>query len=200
MVGAILTLDLATVLGWAFWKPGLAAPLHGAHTLPRTGDNVGKFAAAYRDWLDATLDKLPPDSLVVFESPWIGDNTHQATARKLDGLSVITELRCFDYGIRSFEANNGAVKSHFIGRLFIRGERKTEQQRAVLSAELKRMIVTECVDRGWMPHDDNEADALSILDFAAMRLALEQVVPWDCRSYRDRNRSAAEPANNGRAA
>lgn len=162
----ILSLDLAGRTGWAFWEPGRNAPASGVYRLPLTGPDVGRYLSAYRDWLFETMVRFIPET-VVFEAPWIGNNTSQDTARKLMGLACVTEMVCYrrDPRPRCFEANNATVRKWWLGKG--RGDRK----------ELKRLSIEACRLRGWTPEDDNEADALGLLAFACHRRQLD--VPWD---------------------
>lgn len=169
MTGGILALDLASRLGWAYAGPAAmeswpgaeieaaalppAAVLSGWHRLPKTGQDVGWFLDAYHDWLTAMLDVHGP-ALVVFEAPFITERTHQETARKLMGLAVHTEFVCRRRGLEYREANNATVRKHFIGKG--RGDRAT----------LKRLTIEACKARGWAPENDDEADALGLLDYA----------------------------------
>ena len=159
----ILALDLSTRVGWAAWGPGESAPHWGAHPLPRTGEDVGRYLAAYRRWLSGRLGEVAPDR-VVMEAPILPKTTALATTRKLHGLAGLTELIARDHGAAAMEVNNAQVRKHFIGRG--RGKRD----------ELKQATIAACRDRGWTPETDDEADALAVLDYAAHCLRLE--VPW----------------------
>lgn len=164
---SLLTLDLATVTGWAVWRPDGNHPgvQSGTERLPKTGDDVGRFLCAYADWLMPFVELERPGR-VVFEAPWIGPQTSQDVARKLLGLACMTEAVCHWQGIPAWEVNNASVRKHFIGKG--RGDRR----------ELKRLTMAACRERGWQPEDDNEADALAVMDYAAHCLRLD--VPWAC--------------------
>lgn len=186
MAGGILALDLATTTGWAYFAPGAAAPIHGSETFE--APNPGCFGIKFEKWLDELYQQHRP-RWMLFEAPFIGEKTHQDTARKLQGLAVLTEVyaekrRKDGHELDVFEVNNIQVKIHFVGRSYVRGERKTSKQKKELSDAMKRLVIEECVSRGWMPDDDNEADALSIVVYGAAKLVLD--VPFDVRSYKDR--------------
>ena len=169
MTGGILALDLATRLGWAYAGPAALSswPLtameaaampsppavSGWFRLPKTGPDVGWFLDAYHDFLTNSLDLHLP-ALVVFEAPWVGPNTAQDTARKLLSLAGHTEFVCRRRRLDYREANNATVRKHFIGKG--RGDRAT----------LKRLTIDACKARGWSPENDDEADALGLLDYA----------------------------------
>lgn len=179
----ILALDLATWTGHALWRPGLDKPRSGVLRLPKTGEDVGRFVFVYEQWLSAYLGFERP-RYVVFEAPWIGEKTSQETARKLLGLSVVTELVCHRFkdggaDCRYLETNNQTVRTHFLGQ----GSRSNNRRREGedLRDALKRMTVETCEAKGWPVDDDNEADALAVLDFAAHQLRASVDAPWDCR-------------------
>lgn len=165
MADGLLALDLATVTGWAFWRPG-ADVRSGVCKLPRTGEDVGRFLCAFEDWLKPFLELERP-ARVVFEAPILtAGKTDINTARKLMSLAAFTEVVCRRSGIRQyFEVNNATVRKHFVGVGRAR-DRRT----------LKDLTLDACRARGWDPRDDNAADALAVLDYAAATLGLD--VPW----------------------
>jgi Holliday junction resolvasome RuvABC endonuclease subunit len=152
----ILALDLATNIGFAKLIGGEVS--HGSYRLPKTGEDVGRFLCAYEDWLRFLMTG-PHFDYVVYEAPWVGPNTHQATARKLlclagDTEKSVTRLQEQGVCIQCREVNNASVRKHFIGK----GNGKRE--------ELKRMTIDRCIAQGWLPKDDDDADALAVLDYA----------------------------------
>ena len=72
------------------------------------------------------------------------------------GLAAITEKVAHQRSIRAMEGHLQEVKRHATGN---GRATKPEMVRAALA-------------RGWNPHDDNEADALWLLDFAKACLAV----------------------------
>lgn len=149
----ILALDLATRVGWATWSADRGVG-SGVKVLPTTGEDVGRFVGTYMQWLDDTL-ALDARDLVVFEAPWIGPQTSQDTARKLLGLAVGTEVVCWRRGLRCLEQSVPAVRKHFVGN------------GRLPRREAKAAVIAACRARGWTPKDDNDADALALLDYAA---------------------------------
>lgn len=151
--GGVIALDLATVTGWAVWRPA-GSVAYGSRRLGRAGDADGAFFAGYHSWL-ADMITVEQPAAIVFEAPWVGPDTHQQTARRLMGLAVVTELVAHLREIpRVREVNVASVRKHFVGNG--RGER----------AAMKRAVIEGCRQRGWDPKDDNAADALAVLDFA----------------------------------
>ena len=140
----ILALDLATRLGWACGSPD-GEPRYGTKVLPSTGEEIGRFADAYDEWL---LDMITLESpaLVVFEAPFVGGTGNANTARKLMGLCWQTEIACYRRQIRCMEHGNTSVKKMFAGN------GRAEKGEMIAAAE--RM--------GWNPKNDHEADALGL--------------------------------------
>lgn len=140
----ILALDLATRLGWACGSPD-GEPQYGTKVLPSTGEEIGRFADAYDEWL---LDMITLESpaMVVFEAPFLGGVRNANTSRKLMGLCWQTELACYRRQIRCFSHNNQSLKKDFAG-----------------SGRAEKVdVIAACRRHGWDPKDDNAADALGL--------------------------------------
>ncbi len=146
----LLTLDLASRIGWSCGHPADQSFASGAHQLPKTGEDIGAFLHHFRQWLQPTLKGV---SLCVFESPILPRTTTLATARKLYGQAGYTELACRDFGIKCMEVNNMTIKK-FMGS---GGYSKTDMIRAVKTY-------------GYEPETDDEADAIAIRLFAIAKL------------------------------
>ncbi len=138
----LLSLDLSSHVGWTRGRPEDKHFDYGTHVLPKTGEDVGEFLSAYREWLREALDSV---SLCVMEAPILPKATSLATCRKLYGLAGVTELICRDRAVKCREANLMSVKA-FIGP-GIKG--KEDMVRAI-----RRY--------GFDPADDNQADAIAV--------------------------------------
>lgn len=156
----ILALDIATVTGWALGSLD-CEPEAGRFRLPKTGDDIGRFVNAYRDWLVEMIDRHSP-SRVVYESPLTtpGPQTNMMTLRKLGGLTVMTESVAVDMAVECKEANLSTIRKHFVGRG--RAPKDVKDGRKWFKAA----VMDRCQVKGWHPADDNEADALALLDFS----------------------------------
>ncbi len=154
-------MDLATKLGFALWRPG-SLPASGVYTLPKTGDDVGIFLSAYSTWLMGVIESEGPD-LIVYEQPIMPRITQIIILRKLYGLAGVTEMIARDMGITYREAAMQKWRKHFMGRGG--GYKK-------IGTTAKEMCLAECEARGFEPADDNEADALGILDYTAHKLKI----------------------------
>lgn len=149
----ILALDLATVTGWAGWDGSASS----AGTVTFRG-SIGRAFSTYHRWLGRKISRFTDGEarpVVVFEKPWVGRNTHQDTARKLMGFAVVTEMVAYEFACRCLEVDTNTVMRHFTGA---GGGRR---------ADKKARVIAACLARGIDVSDDNEADALAILDYAA---------------------------------
>jgi hypothetical protein len=150
----LLTLDLASSLGWSCGEPADQSFSYGRHQLPKTGEDIGDFLYHYRGWLHPALDGV---DLCVFESPVLPRTTSLATARKLYSQAGMTELVCRDRKIKCMEVNLQSIKT-FMGVDRTRG------------ADQKASMV-DCVKRyGYEPENDDEADAIAIRLFVLHRM------------------------------
>ncbi len=156
-----LALDLATCTGFALGDL-TGIKVSGSRRFPSTGEDIGRFAYAYRSWLKTGLKRHKPDCLV-FEQPVLGSDTALATARKLYGMTWQTELTCIDLmksgdlppNFEIQEVNISDWRSHFLGKGY-------PKERNACKAATMQM----CRVRGFHFDDDNEADAIAILDYA----------------------------------
>ncbi|TGY87338.1 hypothetical protein E5163_14820 [Marinicauda algicola] len=123
----ILAFDLGTKSGWAFGAPGWRrAPDAGLVRLPRTGEDIGRFAHAFRAEARALIERFEPD-IVGFESPYLPATrfnpvtrkpelaTNITTLRKLYTIAGVLELVCADYKIRCVEEHIPTIKKAVTG-------------------------------------------------------------------------------------
>ena len=184
MVG-ILALDLATNAGWAAWCEGWNAPRSSYFTLPSSGEDVGRFVNCFDNWLRKFLADNPI-TLVVHEMPFVGKKTKQATAKKLFGLAAYAEGTPRALGINYWSEHMGNVRKHFlhtIPSIKRKGLSKAEiaKQKKELRANIKTAIKLRCGEKGWEVRNDDESDALALLDYEAFVQRAAFNVPWDCR-------------------
>lgn len=158
----ILALDLATRFGWSCGSLEPNPIAHGVIALPKTGEDIGRFLAAFRDWLGHAIEELGPTE-IVFESPILPAATSLAATRKLYSLAGVTEMVALDYGIPIREANLTDIRKHFIGT--------ARAPKTITTPELRRrwlkdQTVEQCRRRGFRVADDNDADSLALLAYA----------------------------------
>lgn len=168
----ILALDLATKFGWACGSPGGDPYTFGSVQLPKgTGDDLGRFLQPYRDWLNMALDEMDPTE-IVFESPILPGTTNIATVRKLGSLCGVTELVAVDRKIPVREAGMQDVRKHFIGTTKAPKQLPQKKRRQWL----KDLVVSTCIKRGFNVTDDDQGDAVALLDYMVAHYA-EQAAP-----------------------
>lgn len=139
----LLTLDLATWIGWTLGAPSDLHFRFGTHKLPSAVD-IGPFAEAYNLWLDQMLARKV--TMVVFEAPILPREVALITARKLYGLAWHTEWQCTIRQVAVFEAHLQSVKK------FLTGDGRAKKPQMIEAAR----------GYGYEVTDDNQADAIGI--------------------------------------
>lgn len=162
----VLALDLATHLGWAIGSPGMNRPRWGSFKLPSTGDNIGRFTLAFSVWLTGFIAEEPVDRIVM-EATVLPDKTQRATLLKLYGLAIKVEEIGEGIGIGVSEVRIQSWRKHFLGRASAPPHFKGTDRRKWV----KDQAIKSCARRGWLTDDDNEADALGILDYSLCMLS-----------------------------
>lgn len=162
----ILTLDLASRIGYAFGATG-QKPAFGAHQLPtKNGDDLGAYLTAFDTFLFALpIEEWTDDgAAVVFECSVLPPKTSYRTLRKLYALPALLEFRWATVGgdpacLREVYASQ--VKKYWTGK----GNAK------------KPDMIAAAVERGYDigPAQDDEADAIAMWHFAAACLNSEGV-------------------------
>ena len=155
----ILALDLATTTGWALGEDH-QAPAHGRFSLPSCGENYGVFAAEFWRWLAGRLVRHEP-RLVAYEKPIHLPTDKLHTVRRLYSLATVTEMVCVAKGVQVVSYGLDEIRTNFVGPL--------HRKRFPGRDNIKRAVIAECRARGWNPNDDNDADALALLDLARVK-------------------------------
>jgi crossover junction endodeoxyribonuclease RuvC len=147
----ILTLDIATVTGWAVSQPGRNGPLYGSHRILQgtVGDDLGRAFAAFRDWLSDTLAVHNPDE-IWFEAPLPTTNRSIATMRLLMALPAFAEELAYRRNTPCFEQHRGTICKAILGK----------------GNATKGDVLAWAARKGHSPQDDNAADALLLLAYA----------------------------------
>lgn len=173
----IITLDLASTYGWAIWNDGKvysgSNQIAGAHYV------MGKRLQYFTDWLRENIEQHKIE-VVVFEAPYVahgnkgggGIQTSQKTAQMLFYLAGATELIAAQTGCACYEMRPGEWRKSFLGK-----------DNSGNRAQLKAMTIHHCRARGLDPKDDNEADALGLMEYTAFKF--KQKLPWELGLLRD---------------
>jgi ribosomal protein L37AE/L43A len=166
----VLALDLATVTGWARGHVG-TTPKYGSVRFLRyhgARDNV-IFAEALR-WISQLLEPQPRPDVVIIEAMLppeaMKGQTSRAVRDRLAGLHGVMRGVAHLRGVKEIAtASVGDIRAHFIG------------ERTATRKNAKLWTVNKCRELGWMPENDNAADALALWHFACStidpRLAIE---------------------------
>ena len=145
----LLTLDLATVLGWTKGHISDRQFESGYFRLPSTGQDIGRFAAAYDEWLSNMLMNVTE---TCFEAPVLPAKTQLMTVRKLGGLCWHTEWLTTSMGIACFECHLQSVKKAIAGH----GRAQKSDMIAAVRAY------------GYDVDEENEADAIAVRLYTIM--------------------------------
>jgi len=147
----ILALDLATKTGWAHSDGPSGVQ---SFALSR-GESPGMRFLKFRGWLDRVATEAP-FQVVAYEQPHLrGGHATEVLA----GMVGILQAWAADHGIETVMRHSGEIKRHATGKG---------------NANKDAMIET-AKERGWSPEDDNEADALWLLDLMNKELGNEEV-------------------------
>ncbi len=146
----ILSLDLATEIGWAFGAAD-SVPIWGHYRLPKTGDNIGPYIGAFHMWLVQMLKEHKPD-MMVFEAPINGmGQTTMSTQLKLKGLIVHAEFVAHMKNMEQpVQVSNSTWKKHVCGN----GRFGKDVKPYPPSAAMERL--------GFVIPNNNAADAMCI--------------------------------------
>jgi Holliday junction resolvasome RuvABC endonuclease subunit len=145
----VLALDLATRTGWALGRPGERA-LHGVWRLDTATGSIGAGCAALCDVLADAITVHAP-GLIIYEAPLPPRAQTQAhTARFLIALTGVVELVAYRREIEVRECPVQTWKKAVVGHGFAKKDDVGAWARA----------------QGYLPHDDNDADALALLAYA----------------------------------
>ena len=142
----ILALDLATRTGWAH-----SSGASGVQDFsPRRGDSPGMRWIEFRAWLCRLLDSAPTDVMVYEQAHHRGG----AATHVAHSLIAAVETVAAERGIEVTNRHTSKIKRHALGK----------------GSGSKDEVVEAARGRGWNPADDNEADALWLLDLATTEL------------------------------
>lgn len=155
----ILSLDIATVTGWAKGRVG-DMPIGGSIRFgKRDASNNAIFAHAL-SWVSRELEPTPRPDILIIESMLSPDAkigfTNRDTRDRLAGLHGVVRAVAHLRGVYDIsEAGVSQVRAHFIGH-------------SNLKRDAAKMLVMErCVELGWSACDNNAGDAFALWSYAA---------------------------------
>jgi hypothetical protein len=172
----ILALDLSkSGTGWARYRKGDAAPTFGTWVLGTSyTDRAAMTVKLYQNLRDQFAFAEP--DFVIYESPLRGDAQSTEKNNRIAGANAaIVEFVCKCSRIRFSECDNNAWKASFFNTN-IPKRVKNELGRSVRNPGYnpKAISIAMCKAFGIKVQNDNEADAIGLLDHA---LGLEGIIP-----------------------
>ena len=144
----ILAIDPATQCGWATrYQNKITSGTEGFHNSKTDGAGMRflKFSKWLQQWDDVDL--------VVYED--VRAHMGVTAAHLYGGWIAAIQTFCEDNGIPYTGVGVGTIKAHWTGK----GTAK------------KQAMIDEARKRGFNPKDDNEADALAILQYAIDKIS-----------------------------
>jgi Holliday junction resolvasome RuvABC endonuclease subunit len=155
--GGILALDLSLTVGWSYGVLG-QRPVWGHWLLGRMAEG-GAVYARLEDEIDDAI-KLHRPATVVYEAPFAPQQQSKANVgRLLLGLCTVAELIAYRHGVRCFEADVRTCRKQVLGSNPTGG-----------AAKVKPVIMAWAERRGWKGVQDDEADALCLLQHSVVFL------------------------------
>lgn len=150
--GGVLTLDLASTVGWAYGPLDAVNPCCGIWLLPKTGGEGLRFVV-FENTLAAAMEKWQPARMVV-EAP--------LSFQALLGVSNM-RVMCQQYtlrGIAYMEAARAQIAISEVSADLIRGELLGQSR--FDKGTVKGIVTDYCRKRGIRAPDHNAADACMI--------------------------------------
>ena len=146
-VPVVVALDLGTSMGWAL-RLGTDTHSGTVSFRPSRYDGGGMRYLRFRNWLDQLAVECALPEAVYFEEV----RRHAATdaAHIFGGLLATLTSWCEERGLAYQGVPVGTIKRHVTGK----------------GNADKQAVIAAVRDRGFMPADDNEADAIAILLWA----------------------------------
>lgn len=177
-----LALDLSkSSTGWAMWQPGWDAPRFGTWKLGSEFTSTGKTFVNVHRKLNELLQVAGEFETVTYEEPLLLGPSAGHTSKEIQilliGLMTHVESYCAAKRIgRCQGVDNGAWRATFLEGVKVpKGLKRGER-----SKTLKSLCIERCRQFGWNPSNDNEADALGILEYWLHLLQIDR--PWRDRA------------------
>jgi len=150
----VLALDMATKTGWAFWDGQKTTSGIQDFSLKR-GDSRGMRYLRFEAWLKSIEALVSPIDLITWEQ-----SHHRGGAATEVAHGFKTRLEGFMSQLpkhpETTMVHSATIKKHALGTG--RGS--------------KEAMVEAAINHGWEPEDDNEADALWLLDYVLKDLKI----------------------------
>lgn len=142
----VLCLDLGTQMGWAGYRTGLPVKSGTESFAVKTGESLGMRYVRFRNWLDLALRSFGGINIVYYEK--VHRHSGTQAAHVYGGLEATLATFCETFNITYQGVGVGAIKKHITGK----------------GNANKSAVIKAVKNLGFDPKDDNEADALAIMD------------------------------------
>lgn len=153
----IAAFDVASNTGVAVGVPG-SAPIYWSKHLGKPPDE--RRLAQILRLTDNVIVKHKPD-LIYVEAPAAGDFKNTLLTQLVGCVKGCAAARCVDVK----EVYPNTVRKHFLGKS-LTSRNFPDLSRPKAKLEIKRIVMRRCQALGWNPEDDDQADALAMLDYA----------------------------------
>ncbi len=153
--GGTLTLDLASVVGWAYGHDEDRVPLFGTWKLPKIGGEGARYAS-FENELITTVETCQP-RWIVLEKPLPPQaQTHARSAEQQYALRGMAYSTAYRNSIPISEIDAYTVRVEVLG--------------AGRPVDVKLAVVSYCRKRGWIVPDHNAGDACLIWQWHRQRM------------------------------
>jgi crossover junction endodeoxyribonuclease RuvC len=142
----ILALDLGNKMGYALSNDGVILSETVKHK--NTKSAAGHQYLHFRYWLGNVLFSFDNLDVIYYED--VRRHLGTDAAHVYGGYLATLQAFCYEKGIKLVPVAVGTIKKHWTGK----------------GNANKYEMIQEARQRGFEPADDNEADALAILDYA----------------------------------
>lgn len=149
----ILALDLATVTGFANWD-GYSIRSGSRSFKVGRGESPGMRFLKYEGWLQGVILRNRPE-VIAYEQAHLRGG---AASEVIVGLIVILKKKCAEHGIEYTDRHTATIKKHATGS----GRASKEDMIHMAKVKFGKSVV-----------DDNEADALHLLDLVSKDLGVD---------------------------
>ena len=143
----ILAIDPGTKTGWALGDGLWIKTISGTQDFSlKRGESPGMKFLMFRSWLVRMIDESSPD-MIIFER---AHHRGGAATETCVGITTIIQTLCAEQSVEYAAIHSATIKKHATGK----GNASKEQ------------MMNQAIKKGWAFQDDNEADALWLLDYS----------------------------------
>ena len=140
----IIALDSGTKTGWATNEPEIISGVQDFSL--RRGESPGMRFLMFQNWLRRMAETIKPDMIVYERAHHQGG----AATEVCVGLTAMIQAICAEAKIEHVAIHTATLKKHATGK----------------GNAGKEAMMEAATEKGWLYEDDNEADALWLLDYA----------------------------------